>query len=214
MTGAVLKSPGFLAALEAVYSAFAAPTPRVIEGCPCCIGTRRVDVLLTRPLRELTGQDLWRYASGVFLTVGSDRDFTYLLPRILELAVIDPGALPDTEIILGKFALADQTGWSKAQREAVALLIDDWFNLALERDLRGADDWLVSSEAEGVLCGAARGGFDVSPFLGKLAEPRAELVRDYLAGTYARPLAKDTVPNGFWEDAPDRWRELAAVIRG
>lgn len=214
MTGAdpALMSPRVLAALEAIYVAFAAPTPRVIEGCPCCIGTRRVDVLLTKPLRELTGADLWRYVSGAFLTIGSDRDFRYLLPRILELGVGDPGAVPDTEIILGQFALADRSGWSKAQYAAVTELVGAWFDIALERDLREAEDWLISSEAEGVLCGAARGGFDVTPFLSRLAEPSAEPVRACLADRHAKPLAKGAAPRGFWEDAPATWGELAAIL--
>jgi hypothetical protein len=96
--------PPIQAALDAIYSLFSAPTPRVIEGCPCCVGSRGVDVLLNTPLRALTGDALWRYVTGAFLTVGSERDFRYLLPRILELAVCDPGALPDVEIVLGKTA--------------------------------------------------------------------------------------------------------------
>ena len=30
-------------ALESIYALFAAPKPRVIEGCPCCLNTRQVD---------------------------------------------------------------------------------------------------------------------------------------------------------------------------
>ena len=64
-------------AVEAVYRAFAQPKPTIIEGCPCCIATRGVDVLLTTPLRELSGEDLWRYVSGAVLTIGGETDFRY-----------------------------------------------------------------------------------------------------------------------------------------
>lgn len=214
MTGSerTLPSPCVMAALEAIYTAFAVQRPRIIEGCPCCIDTRRVDVLLAKPLRELTGEDLWRYVSGVFLTIGSDCDFRYLLPRILELAIIEPGTLPNTEIVLGKFERADQSSWSREQRAAVKTLVDVWFDHALWEDLREAEDWLISSEAEAVLCGAARGGFDLKPLLSRLAATAAAPVRSYLADTYAKQIANGSVPRGFWEDVPTQWREIAAAI--
>lgn len=95
-------------ATDALYNEFAAPVPPVIEGCPCCIDTSGVDVLLTTPLRQLTGEQLWRYITGAFLTVGGDRDFRYLMPRIFELSAFDDlGEVPDTEIVLGKLKLAN-----------------------------------------------------------------------------------------------------------
>src|SRR5258707_907684 len=84
-------------ALDVVYRQFASPAPVTIEGCPCCLATRGVDALLTTPLRALTGKALWRYVSGVFHTVGSERDFRYFLPRILDNAINDPGNSNNTE---------------------------------------------------------------------------------------------------------------------
>lgn len=53
-------------ALEAVYRTFDLLSPQAIEGCPCCISTRGTDVLLTTPLRQLSGQSLWHDVTHVF----------------------------------------------------------------------------------------------------------------------------------------------------
>jgi hypothetical protein len=203
--------PDIQAALGRIYALFDAPRPRVIEGCPCCIDTRRVDVLLSKPLRALTADDLWRYVSGVFLTIGSERDFRYLLPRILEISICEPAALPDVEIVLGTLRLAGWNAWPPDQREAIESLIDLWFDHALARDLVEAEDWIVASEAESVLCGAARADLDLSPWLARLAEASAEPVRTAISERFAKDLARGRIP-GFWEDAPEGWRAMAAVV--
>jgi hypothetical protein len=203
--------PDIQAALGRIYALFDAPRPRVIEGCPCCIDTRRIDVLLSKPLRALTGDDLRRYVAGAFLTIGSKRDFRYLLPRILELSICDPGALPDVEIVLGTLRLAGWGAWPHEERRAIERLIDLWFDHALACDLLEAEEWIVSSEAESVLCGAARADLDLSPWLARLAEPSVEPVRTALAEWFSKDLRRGRAP-GFWEDAPEGWRAMAAVI--
>jgi len=201
------------AALKTIYRLFAAPTPRVIEGCPCCVGTRRVDVLLNTPLHDLTGQTLWRYVTGAFLTVGGERDFRYLLPRILELAFCEPDESPDVEIVLGKLRLANWTAWPPSERIAIEELVDLWFDHALSRDLLYADEGGVGSDSVSVLCGAARAGLDLSPWLARLKLPIAEPIRAAIAERYSKPLASGALPkNSFWEDAPDGWRSLATVV--
>jgi hypothetical protein len=193
-------------ALEAIYQEFAASVPVVIEGCPCCIATRGVDVLLTTPLRHLTGQELWRYVSGVFYTVGSERDFRYLLPRILEVSIVDPYAALDPEIVLGKLGLANWRSWSPAERQSVEEFIDAWFELALARDLARTDEG--EGETANVLCGAARAGFSLSRWRTRLRDPLSAPVLSDLIKHFPRR------PSGFWEDAPDGYTELAAILTG
>jgi hypothetical protein len=193
-------------AIEALYHAFAKPVPLVIEGCPCCLETRGVDVLLTTPLRDLTGEMLWRYVSGVFYTVGSERDFRYFLPRILELAITDPGNSNNTEIILTKVGLANWQSWPPGERRAIEDFIDAWFEQALAHDLVGLADGWYACEAESVLCGAARADLPLAPWLARLQQPDAALVLESL---------KERFPDGlspFWEDAPAGLKELSAIL--
>ena len=61
-------------AIERLYQAFAdVPKPKVIEGCPCCIEDKNIDVLLTKPLRIISAEDLGEYAFCLFNTVGDEK---------------------------------------------------------------------------------------------------------------------------------------------
>lgn len=192
-------------ALEAVYRNFAAATPAVIEGCPCCLSKRGVDILVTSPLRALTGDELWSYVSGVFLTVGSERDFRYLLPRILDIAINDPVHSNDPEIVLGKLALANWHSWPAKEREAIEALIDGWFERALSGDLAATADGFFGWEAEAVLCGIARAGLPIDRWIARLQQPD-------VAPILADLRQRHPDLSAFWEDVPTAFAQLSAAL--
>lgn len=193
-------------AVESLYRVFSAPTPPVIEGCPCCIETRGVDVLLATPLRDLTGQALWRYVTGAFYTVGGERDFRYFLPRILDISVNDPREANDPEIVLRKLALAGWQAWAPDERWAIEAFVDAWFEQAVREDLASLQEDWISESTESVLCGAARAGMSISPLLDRLNEPAAAPVLDHLRDRFGEDLS------GFWEDAPQGVEEIRAFL--
>ena len=193
-------------AVEAVYRTFESPPPSAVEGCPCCISTRGTDVLLTTPLRQITGQSLWRYVSGVFLTIGDRQDFRYLLPRILDVSVFDPGNANDPEIVLGKLPLAGWRSWTPDEQRAIESFIDAWFEKVLQSDLAEADEGWIGTDAESVLCGAARAGMPLQPWLLRLLAPDATPV----LATMRQRFPGDMSP--FWEYAPDGFQELSTIL--
>ncbi|MDH4745604.1 hypothetical protein OMP43_16390 [Sphingomonas sp. CBMAI 2297] len=197
---------GVTEALEAVYRIFAMRPPSTITGCPCCIDTRGTDVLLTTPLREISGRALWRCVSGAFLTVGGKQDFRYLLPRILEVSVSDPGNANDPEIVLGKLALGKWRTWAADEQLVIEACIDAWFGQALARDLAEANEGFVGWDALSVLCGAGRAGLPLQRWLSRLAEPDAAPV---LPGMREQLPTK---PSGFWEDAQDAFHEVRTFL--
>ena len=193
------------ASIEDLFRVFSATAPPLIEGCPCCIDTRKVDVLLSNPLRELSGDQLWRYITGAYLTVGGDRDFRYLMPRIFELAAVGPFGVPDTEIVLGKLALARWETWKAAEREAILEFIDAWFSTALEQDsLHAKDGWIDQTQT--ILCGMARAGLPLADWLIRLTEPAYEPILADLRQRYPQDLSP------FWEDVPDGLAQLSTVL--
>lgn len=202
------KADQLKVAIDAVYQTFKAPVPFNIEGCPCCVGTRGVDALLTTPLREISGQQLWRYVSGVFLTIGSQRDFRYLLPRILEISVSDSDHALNSEIVIGKLGRADWLQWPESEQAAIRTLLDLWFELALSLDLEEAEDGfgISCSEAEGVLCGGALAGLTLDPWLERLQQADVALVLDHIRSNFP------TQPNGFWEDAPECFAKVSGFL--
>jgi hypothetical protein len=192
--------------LESLYRTFAAPCPPRIEGCPCCISTRNVDVLLATPLRELGGKMLWRYVTGAFLTIGGESDFRYFLPRILDISVNDPGDSPDLEIVLGKLRLANWRSWPAAEQRLIEELVDAWFERALERDLSDYDEYEMGHDAESVMCGAASAGIPLDRWLVRLQEADARPVLDDLKKRFPGGLS------AFWEDAPEGLRQLSTTL--
>jgi hypothetical protein len=195
-------------ALEKVYRAFDGSVPKAIEGCPCCIRRRNTDALLGTPLRELSGTTLWPYASGAFLTVGAVDDFRYLLPRILDVSIHDPGNMLDPEVVLGKLDLARWRSWPSAEQEAIETFIDVWFDHALATDLSGAQQGEVAStDAEAVLCGAALAGMPLGSWLRRLAEPASAPVLDDLRQRHPHRFSP------YWEDTPEGLEEVARFLQ-
>jgi hypothetical protein len=115
-------------AIERVYAAFAhCRLPAVISYCGHCVTAEENDVLLTVPLRQLTADQLRRYAWKALSTWGDPADFQHFLPRLLELLVtgeLDDPALP--ERFVGK-VLIYGSGWPDEAQAAVRSLLDAWW---------------------------------------------------------------------------------------
>src|SRR5690348_15560227 len=110
----------FQEAIEGVYEAFRdVPRPKSVEGSSCCIDEKGISVLLSKPLRELSPDDLTHYASSVFLTVGAVEDFLYFLPRILEILATESGWWPDPEVVTRAIHTSGFHSWPNSHRRAV-----------------------------------------------------------------------------------------------
>lgn len=193
-------------ALEEIYETFAAPTPPRIEGCPCCTSKRNTDVLLNKPLRQLTGEDLWRYVGSAFLTIGGEEDFRYLLPRILDISVNEPQHAEYPEIVLGKLCLANWESWTAKEQSVIEEFIDAWFERALLRDVEEADDVWIDRNSESVLCGASRAGLPIERWLVRLHAPFAAPVLADLKQRFPREMSE------FWKDDPEGLRQLSTIL--
>jgi hypothetical protein len=143
---------------------------------------------------------------GAFLTVGGELDFRYLLPRILDISISDPGNANDPEIVLGKLRLAEWRLWPAIEQEIIETFVDAWFELALTGDLEAADDGWSDTETESVLCGAARAGLPITPWLLRLHDPVAAPVLSDLKDRYPTQLS------AFWQDTPEGLAELSTIF--
>ena len=175
--------------INVLYSAFGdVPKPRKIDGCPCCIDTKNICALLSKPLRELTGGELASYSSSAFLTVGEEADYFYFLPRIVEVASTEDGWYPDVEIIGRAIGETKPASWSFDRRQALL----DVLHAALQRDLDEevwtADEWI---------CAIARMGLDVAPFLEQIETSPSQLQSFYESNSQA--LMKGRLGNAFWD---------------
>ncbi|MFZ4372929.1 MAG: hypothetical protein ACOYO2_06820 [Mycobacterium sp.] len=149
-----------LAAIESVYMNFAdVARPTSVRGCPCCTDDAETCALLAQPLRDLSADDLDRYAWKAVTTMGTTENLTYFFPRLLELLVDDTlGA--ETEAVLAKMEYVYDT-WPPPRQRAIDTLLETVLLSSLTRDR--ADAWI---------CGAALGTTDAAARLAAaLAEP-------------------------------------------
>jgi hypothetical protein len=157
-------SEALQAAIEDVYRVFSAPPPQRIEGCPCCSDPAELRVLHTKPLRDLTSDELGQYTSSALLTVGSESDVRYFLPRILELAVLEPDAYPNIEIRLDKLWRMGWRTWPAWECEPLERFVREWLESLLAK--RGDD----ARNVDALVCGAARAEIDIDPMLVRIGQ--------------------------------------------
>ena len=200
-------------ALAGLYAALDAPPPRRIEGCPCCINSRNVDVLLSKPLGVLSSEDLSRYASGVFLTVGGQTDYRYLLPRILEISANETSWWPSPEITVGALKRAEWDHWASSDRKAIVTFLSVWFDRWAAATFIDEDGYAYGAEVEPLLCGIARAGLAIRPYLDRLLIPANQAALKLLYNTCGDAACSGSKATNFWEDAENGWAELVTFLK-
>ncbi|WP_433143773.1 hypothetical protein ACQPZ8_49095 [Actinomadura nitritigenes] len=198
-------------AVEALHGAFAeVPRPVRVHGCPCCVAADEDRPLLARPPRDLTAEDLARYAAKALGTWGDEADFRYFAPRLLELAADDAFAYPDPEAVFGKLSRA---GWERwPQRGAIAAFLHAFWT----RSLTGHPGPLRIRTA---LCALGCATGDVAPHLaawGRLASLAAirhlhDFTADDLVWKRGRPAPRIACPGRPYDQVVSWLFEGAAV---
>jgi hypothetical protein len=185
-------------AINGGYRAFGRYSTKMrLEACPCgCVTPDDHARLHSRPLRELTADDIEAYASKAMTTWGDVDDFRHFLPRILELVTGDPGDVICTEIALSKLSYAGWRGWPQRERDAVdAVLWERWNEgLKLSTSAFGADAWL---------CGVSIAGVDTTRYVDAWRESSMETTFDHLAEFLSfndRLMTRGTLSNAFYFD--------------
>ena len=195
-------------ALATLYETFAAPRPRTIVGCPCCIDRKDIGTLLRTPLRALTSRQLGSYASSLFHTVGEVDDFRYFLPRILEIVATEPHWWPSPEVALEKLRLGGWSDWPPAERAAIEAVLMAMFEDAL------IDPDPFAFHIDELLCGLARAGQPLAPYLAALEAPGHETaLHAVVARRWDGKLGRLVAEAGnFWEDAPQGVAAMTAFL--
>jgi hypothetical protein len=187
-------NPQIRTAIESVYEAFAdVSKPLSVDGCPCCIDEKGISILLSKPLRELSPDELTHYAASVFLTVGTVEDFFYFLPRILEILVIEPNWWPSPEVVARALDNSKFHNCPVRKFEAVSKYFDAIIAELLDKENSGY-------EIDGWICALGRLRVDLKPFLNQIAAKKSGLIDFYEANS--DQLIDGRLRNSFWNDAP------------
>jgi len=168
-----------------------------VDGCAHCVSEAEQLAIAAKPLRELTTDDLSRYAFKAMTTWGDITDFKHFLPRLFELFAFDPRAAPELldETLFWKLACAEWLAWPEDEQEAVRSYVTALWAETLS-------SYPFRLHTEGLVQGFARAGMDLRPFLEIWMEKRdASALRhlaDFVAGVYP-----DELKEGWYrENAP------------
>jgi hypothetical protein len=193
--------------IEELYAAFGPePKPATIEACRCCLDDKEVRELVRTPLREIHPDLLRRYAGKVFLTVGSNADFRYFLPRILEVSLTYSSWLVDRELVGRSIGSHGWSEFNEAQQLALEQTAQVGFKTLL-RQVNGGEDESSASDLDSWLCCASHFFNAWSEWL-KEIEERPTVLR-LLYEYHSSSLASGRLCNGFWHDSPRKTEFLA-----
>jgi hypothetical protein len=197
-------TPKLAQAIEDLYQAFSdVPRPRTLTFCECCLNREQISILFSKPLRELSPDDLTDYAASVFNTGGAIADFLYFLPRILEIRITEDFWWPDPEVIGEAIHSSGfHQSWKDPHRRALLHFFDELVN-------SWASDEDESTNIDHWICAFAILHLDLAPFLDRLAKDGPSLIEFYERNS--RRLAKaGRLSSGFWEKAPDEEMQVVA----
>lgn len=189
-----------------LYSVFSEYPLRPDTGaCSCCHEPEEELKLHSKPLRELTEDDLERYGYSALLTWGSVDDYKHFLPRLFEIASKTNGIdWIYKPIIFAKLQHAEWWNWPENERNAVENYIHAlwrWFLVDINCNLDPND----------LLCGIAHALEDMTPFLIEWRNSDlvglhklAKFVIDQ-AGTIVKKMH---LSDGFWSSRRVQMRQI------
>ena len=201
-------------AIERLYVAFASrPRRESIDGCPHCVDTEDQARLARVPLRQLSSDQLSRFAFKAMTTWGEPQDYAHFLPRILELSVFGGELGLNLKFVAQKLSYGHWKSWPQHEQQAIREVYETaWRDELLSEPRRGRTSDLL--DALFVLFG------ELSPFLaeweadGSLnsALRLAEVLDEHWADLAKHGYLQRGPPIGHWLMEPARKRFLEATF--
>ena len=195
-----------IAGLYAAFSGYGLVLP--MNACDHCVSEDDQRLLASKPLRDLTSEDVSFYSFKAMTTFGTVYDFKHFLPRVFELVATDPKFGVNPEIAVGgKLEEADWHSWPEGEQMAT-----ESYLRAFWRDTLTRFPSVVPVDA--CLGSIAHAVDDLTPFLcyWEAAVERDRPGRLHLAQFVCdsiRPLREDRVLGAFWECHPERSQQVS-----
>lgn len=201
-------------AIEGLYVAFASrPRRESIDGCPHCVGTEDQARLARVPLRQLSSDQLSRFAFKAMTTWGEPQDYAHFLPRILELSAFGSALGLDLKFVAQKLSYGDWKSWPLHEQRAIREVYEAaWREELISDPRRGRTSDLL--EALSVVFG------ELSPFLAAWEEDRslnsalrlAEVLEEHWPDLAKHGYLQRGPPIGGWLMDPARKQFLEATF--
>lgn len=135
-----------------------------INYCPCgCISSEDINNIYSKPLQELTDNELGKYSFKAMSTWGDSYDFRHFFPRLTELMLEGGYPLAYSEIILSKLDYGEWQTWDTEEQEAILSYFIALWRFILSKPLEKDASYTKSDE---FLCAISQSLKDPSFLLG------------------------------------------------
>jgi len=202
-------------AIEMLYSVFRTyPLRPHVEGCTHCVDPEDHVRLQSKPLRQLSTDDLSKYSWKALTTWGDDRDFRHFLPRILELVAIDNEwwATFNMEVVFSKLEIGKWTTWPEREQRAINDYLNALYHYFLLKPLSPEPYVSETYTIDDLLCAIGQAADDLQPFLTQLsaADTEASLYRiaRFIDDELAYLINKHKLSNAFWDDRKSQMEQV------
>jgi hypothetical protein len=105
----------------------------------CCVSQGDIDVLGSKPIAQLTREQINPFAAHLLTTCGEVEDFKFVLPRVFELSSQNQFDWPDQEVAFGCLSKANWLEWPPDEQRAVQGFLDAWWRSELQSDRSRVD---------------------------------------------------------------------------
>lgn len=114
--------PDLAQVIESLYRRFAYHRASFQCYCTCCVTPEDIRRLMSKRLRELSGEDLEQYVRKAMTTWGDVEDFKHFLPRIVELFLCGSRQIESYEVAVK----LKEAQWLEWPREECEVVLDAW----------------------------------------------------------------------------------------
>ncbi len=179
-----------------------------VYGCSCCVSDGDSEMLHRKRLRDLNGDDLYKFAFKAMTTWGDENDFRHFLPRLFELQLSDNPVLIDNEILFGKLRYGVWRTWPQVEQDAVERFLKAWGRILL-------DSYPCSTDITEYLCVLALVTEDVRPFLNQWRDQLHSVPAIRHLAQFAREHAFDSsrFQVNWWRDVPTQGPIVEQFLR-
>ncbi len=99
------------------------------NSCPCCVNEMEIKVITTKPLKELSSEDLSHFIRFAISTFGSIDDYKHFLPRILELMLSESSThIIDDFTCFEKLNYAEWETWPENEIQIIKVFFAELWN--------------------------------------------------------------------------------------
>ncbi|GAA3594592.1 hypothetical protein Q4Q39_06955 [Flavivirga amylovorans] len=109
------------------------------RSCECCVSDEEIKLLLSKPLKELSANDLNHFMASAITTFGGVEDYKHFLPRILEL-IVDNSDVVDDFLTYEKLNYSEWLNWNTEEIVALKSFFEALLINALDKDFEIIDD--------------------------------------------------------------------------